>query len=281
MEDIRPIVASSPAPILRPGVLPGVTLLSACYRAQRFSRHTHDGYALGVIEAGALGFDYRGAHVVAPAGAVNLVVPGEPHDGHAAAAGGWRYRMFYFTPDVFCEAAAQMADGPRDLPWFSSGVLRDDALAAMVLETHGCLSDPETSLLERQSRLLALVTTFIRRHADDRPPEKTVGQEIGPLARVRDAIHARCGEVVSLDELARVSGLSPYHLIRAFYRAFGLTPHAYLIQTRVSAARRRIEAGMPLSAAALESGFCDQSHLNRHFRRIVGLSPGQYRNFVQ
>ena len=64
MENIPPMVQPEPAPTLAPGALPGVTLLAARYRTQRFSRHTHDDYALGVIEDGALGFDYRGATAI-------------------------------------------------------------------------------------------------------------------------------------------------------------------------------------------------------------------------
>lgn len=267
--------------ILLPQPLPGVTLLSARYRRRRFRRHTHDGYALGVIDAGALGYAYRGAHVVAPAGAVNLVVPGEPHDGHAVAEEGWRYRMFYFEPQVLADVAAQMADGPRDLPWFPAGVVHDSVLADLVGRTHRCLSDPASSGVARESALLGLLSAFIRRHADDPPPEKAAVSAAGPLSRARDYIHDHSDDAVSLSDLARTAGLSPYHLIRAFRRAFGLTPHAYLVQTRVAAARGRIDAGVPLAEAALASGFADQSHLTRHFGRIVGLSPGAYRNFVQ
>ncbi len=64
--------------------------------------------------------------------------------------------------------------------------------------------------------------------------------------------------------------------MRAFSRAFGLPPHRYVIGRRVDAARRRLLAGEPPAAVATAVGFCDQAHLTRHFRRVLGTSPARY-----
>ena len=86
----------------------------------------------------------------------------------------------------------------------------------------------------------------------------------------------------SLDDLAKAAGLSPFHFLRSFARATGLTPHAFQVQARLHLARRLILAGHPLAAVASEAGFADQSHLTRLFTRSYGTSPGAYgRNFVQ
>ncbi len=77
--------------------LKGLGLLRATYINHSFSRHIHDGYAIGVIEQGALAFSYRGENIVVPSGHINLVIPGEAHDGHAASEAGWAYRMFYLN----------------------------------------------------------------------------------------------------------------------------------------------------------------------------------------
>jgi len=103
--------------IWKPEGLEGMECLRAEWGDVRFERHFHDGYAVGVIEAGALGFKYLGRDEVAPAGSVNMVVPGEVHDGHAASSGGWRYRMFYLDSDVVERAVRDMgARGTEPLP---------------------------------------------------------------------------------------------------------------------------------------------------------------------
>ncbi len=82
--------------------------------------------------------------------------------------------------------------------------------------------------------------------------------------------------LLSADHLAEAAGTRPFRLIRAFKRQHGLPPHAYLTQLRVRRARDMIAAGCPPALAAAEVGFADQSHLNRHFKRILGITPGRY-----
>jgi AraC-like DNA-binding protein len=97
---------------------------------------------------------------------------------------------------------------------------------------------------------------------------------------VRDYLDAHCADNPSLADLARLTGLSPHYLNRLFQRQVGLPPHAYLVQRRLMRARQLIRAGHSPLEASLESGFSDQSHLHRHFKRTHGLTPGQYHRAI-
>ena len=79
-----------------------------------------------------------------------------------------------------------------------------------------------------------------------------------------------------LTELGRRVGWTPFQTIRAFRRAFGMTPGEYLQAVRVAHAKRLIEQGCALTEVALAVGFCDQSHLTRVFKRVDGRTPGAY-----
>ena len=261
--------------------LPGLELLRARYVTQTFARHTHEGFAVGIIESGALGFHYRGENVVAPAGAINLAVPDEAHTGHAATHAGWTYRMFYLDAGTIRQAASEIADRSVSLPFFRTGVIQDDSLASIIYQLHLAMEPAHASTLERQSRLLWMLTQLILRHAEDRPPIRKTGQERGSVRLVRDYIEAHYGEDLSLDRLARIANLSPFHLIRVFRNQTGLPPHAYLTQVRVRHARTFLAQGWSIAPVAMETGFVDQSHLTRHFKRIVGVTPGQYSKIVQ
>lgn len=81
---------------------------------------------------------------------------------------------------------------------------------------------------------------------------------------------------VSLASLADLCGLSRFQLLRSFSREMGVTPHAYLIQLRVSKARRLLATGKSPVEVALLTGFADQSHLTRAFVRQFGVTPGRY-----
>ena len=261
----------------RPSYQPGLELLKASYLTHQFDRHSHDGYAVGVIEEGALGFNYRGRNVVAPAGAVNLAIPDEPHNGFAAAEAGWTYRMFYLDPEILRQAARQIHNGFRSLPFFDSGVIFDPKLARAVRLAHKSFEDPRASALERESRLLNMLTRLIAVHSEDRPVLRPVPHARQAVARVKEYIEDCHMENISLDRLARLAGLSPFHLTRVFRREVGLPPHVYLKQVRVFKARELLGQGLPIAEAAAEAGFTDQSHLSRQFKKLLGITPGQYR----
>ena len=85
----------------------------------------------------------------------------------------------------------------------------------------------------------------------------------------------------TLAEMAADVGLSRHHLVRTFGAAAGMPPYAWLAQHRVSKARRLLDAGYPPAEVAGLVGFADQAHLTRWFRRVLGVTPGAYRNSVQ
>ena len=260
--------------------LGGVELLRARFLTHAFSRHFHEGFAMGCIEHGAMRFNYRGESVVAAKGQVNLVVPGEAHDGHGADSDGWAYRMFYLKPEALMEAAGALVARP-DFPHFRMGVIDDPALAGCVASTHRLLESPNVSLIEKETRLLRLLVHWISRYADQRGGRPEDGGEHGAVRRAREVIEDRFPEDIPLTELARLAGLSPFHLVRVFERRLGITPHAYLTQTRVERARQRLATGGRIADIAVDCGFSDQAHLTRLFKRQTGITPGKYRKIVQ
>lgn len=93
-------------------------------------------------------------------------------------------------------------------------------------------------------------------------------------------IHANYALDVSLADVAAAAHLSPYHLTRLFKKATGVSPHQYLIRVRVESARALLTAGAgkrSLAEIAAAAGFADQSHLTRHFKRMLGVTPKQLR----
>jgi AraC family transcriptional regulator len=101
----------------------------------------------------------------------------------------------------------------------------------------------------------------------------------GKLQAVTDYIEAHLDAELTLDDLAAVARLSPYHFARLFKNSTGLPPHQYVISRRVERAKEllRDEGGLPLADVATEVGFANQSHFTRHFKRLVGVTPKRFR----
>ncbi|WP_428559407.1 MAG: AraC family transcriptional regulator [Solidesulfovibrio sp. DCME] len=251
--------------------------LWASFRRRRFARHSHAGYALGVIEAGALAFRYRGSRLVAPAGSVNLAQPDVPHDGEPALAEGWRYRMLYLP----AEALAMVLPEGAPLPFFRQGVIEDPGLAARVADVHRLLLSRRAGELARQTHLLSLLAAWVARHADTAPRPAPLGPEPRAVRLVLDILEARYVENVSLAELSAATGLTPWHLSRVVTRQTGLPPHAHLLARRLRAAREALAGPGRLADIAATCGFADQSHMTRAFAARFGLTPAAYRKIVQ
>jgi AraC-like DNA-binding protein len=99
-----------------------------------------------------------------------------------------------------------------------------------------------------------------------------------PLAvrRARAFLHDALADKITLDDLAEHAALDKFHLVRAFRSEVGLPPYEYLTYLRIARARELLRDGALVADAAQAVGFCDQSQLHRHFRRIVGVTPGAY-----
>jgi AraC family transcriptional regulator, chemosensory pili system protein ChpD len=94
--------------------------------------------------------------------------------------------------------------------------------------------------------------------------------------RVRALLAERFADKVHLDELARVAGISKFHLLRQFRAATGLTPQQYQRHLRIEKAKLALDRGESASEVAFACGFVDQSHFTRAFRACTGVTPGRY-----
>ena len=98
----------------------------------------------------------------------------------------------------------------------------------------------------------------------------------GEVRLVRDFLDSAYQRPIVIDDLTALTGLHRATLIRLFHQQVGLPPHRYLVQRRVEAAKTHLEQGDALAEVALLTGFADQSHLTRHFKRLTGVTPAAY-----
>ena len=249
-----------------------VEYLSADYQDFAFPPHLHDGYGIGVIERGAQRFrSGQQSPVLMPKGTLCVINPGMVHEGRAGTDGGWRYRMFYPSQNL---VARTLADEGARAPSFDGHVLQDDALYLQFQALHRA-SQQAADLLERESRTLMFLRELFARHARVDVAAGSLRQP-RTVSLVRQMLHDGCTAPLSIGDLAVEAGVSETQVIRSFTAAIGLAPHAYLVALRIERAKVLIRRGHALADVADRTGFSDQSHLSRHFKRITSLTPGQF-----
>lgn len=248
----------------------GIETLQAFFAGHAFDRHAHDTLAVGQTDSGVQRFRYRGRQHDSTPGGMIVLLPGEAHDGECGGGEGFSYRIAYLDPGYGSDLLREAGLGPH-LPFAREPVLFDVRLQHAFGFLWSALDcDGRAETLRQDEALVALWRAL----AGDRV--RFPGAAPDRLRMARDALADAPDRSWSLDELASIAGLSRFALCRAFRRAYGVSPHAWLLERRLTHARHCLAAGMPAAEAALAAGFADQSHLTRHLKRRFGMAPGRF-----
>ena len=152
-------------------------------------------------------------------------------------------------------------------------MIADPELASTLASVLAHLDEDVDPLLIDQ--FVSDIASGLARHA--KGPVKPMGLlALDRMERARQYLEDNFDRAVQSDELEEVTGLDRYRLIRQFRACFATTPYRYLMMRRLQKARSLITLRHPLVDIAGETGFADQSHLNRHFNRAFGVTPGRW-----
>ena len=251
----------------------GLHYLAANYSRREFPRHVHQEYLIGLIESGVHDVWCRGDWWHAQSGSIATFAPDEPHFGGAGSENGWSQKIFYLPEQLVSEVLKDTEGSLRCPPGFKTP-FHHDPHVAFGLKRLWYLLETNASDLEIEEKLHEVLPKIFTRYGgwEDRVAK------IAPatLARVRDYIHAYLAEPIQLNDLALIAGISKRNLIAGFSAYFGLPPQRYLIQIRINEAWNLLRRGVEIADAASAVGFADQSHLTRHFRSMLGVTPARY-----
>lgn len=255
----------------------GIETVRAHFEGHAYDPHWHDSYLVGITEQGLQQFNCRRQQHNSTPGKVFLLEPGDIHDGTAPEAGGFTYRTLYLDPRwLDRELRAQFEEAPDNAQLsFAATLAEDPRLAIATADAFEAMHRDELRIVRQTAldHLLANLTSHLRWRTliDPDPRLPLVAQ------RARDYLHSHLHQDIGLDDLAQVTGVDRFRLSRAFKAAFGLAPHAYLIQLRLTRARHLLARGEAPVSVAAALGFADQSHLGRWFQRAYRMTPADYR----
>src|SRR5258706_1670540 len=257
-----------------------VGLLQARYVQHAYPRHSHDYYVNCLVERRGHSFTHKGTQYLTPGGGVIWINPGAVHTGEAIDQQSFEMRSIYPTISHMQMAALELTGRNQALPFFREVRVDDSRVMKSILSMHKALSE-RADVMEVESMFISTLAQLIKRYADFHFAEQKVGNEKKAIEKARLFIEEYFAQSVSLNALAQHVALSPYYLLRAFSAEVGMQPHAYLESVRIRNAQRLIEIGQPLTDIALAVGFSSQSHMTNRFKKIIGVTPGQYAGQIQ
>jgi AraC-like DNA-binding protein len=257
------VVAAAETIAWRPHV-PGIReVFHARFFEHAYPQHTHDAWTLLIVDSGVIGYELDRREHGSTDDVVTLLPPHVPHNGRAVRPGGFRKRVLYLERDLLTGIDAAVGT-----PTLADPMLRD-----RISGLHRALGPGDE--FEASSRL-AFIVERLQQHLVGAvaPPVRVRDRRLA--CRLRELIDSRIVTGLSLDEAGAVLSADPVHLVRTFSREFGLPPHRYLTGRRVDVARRLLLDGMRPADVAVAVGFHDQSHLHRHFRKMLGTTPARF-----
>ena len=259
----------------RSSELSGVEAIHASYIRHAFPKHSHNAYTITYVEKGAMGLENGGRRYAIAAGQIGVVLPGDIHTGYAATEDGWTFRSFYFPEHFLEDLCAELIGTSHQAFEFANEPFRDLELEKQICHARSVFLQQKNSL-EQSSLLYSIFSTLMTRHAKRCRPLRKASGENQAVELVRDYLHSHYLENLQLQDLANLVDLHPVYLLRAFRKVVGLPPHSYQRQLRIERAKQLLSAGVEISQVAYVTGFADQSHFTRHFRRLVGVTPLKY-----
>jgi AraC-like DNA-binding protein len=251
------------------GPVPESALKTAC-----------DGLLVGLLVTGTVKALYRRETHILRRGTLILGQPDEVVAFAPASRTSRPVRICLSCPrEVVQRVANEIAGGTSATPFFPNFITTDPHLATLFLAFQRTLDSPATPL-ECSSRFHDVLACVISRHASASQTRPNVRTERYAVRRVRQYLHENYADNVTLDELARLVGLSGFHLNRVFRIEVGIPPHAYQTHVRVTNAKLLLAKGWSIDQAAMAAGFFDQSHFTNQFRRLFGYTPGVYQKNI-
>jgi AraC-like DNA-binding protein len=252
---------------------PSVAGMFRVEREDRVKTTYAEHFSVVVIYEGAFDGWYRGGVRTHVAGAVKLKEPGEVHRDVRVHA-PFTIQGAAFSPEVVARAAAALGvRGP--LHFRAPGLGAGERATRLAFAMHAALVRADAPEIERATLVAETLGEVLAVSAESKGSR---GGERAPRAvrLARAFLHDALADKITLDALADHAGLDKFHLVRAFRAEVGVPPYEYLTHVRVCRAKELLQRGMRVAEAAQAVGFYDESQLHRHFRRIVGTTPGRF-----
>jgi AraC-like DNA-binding protein len=189
-----------------------------------------------------------------------------------ASSSPLEYSMVYIPFDELKRHATDMG-----LPQVEPALvaLADPSLADRLVSFVGLAMRPDSDALAVQTEWCVLIAALISRYAGSDPREIPDDRQSLAMRRALAYLHDAWNQAIPLERLAQEAGMAPTYFCKQFAKSYGLAPHRYQTVLRIKRAKAMLTAGTAIADVATATGFADQSHLGRHLKACLGVTPGE------
>jgi AraC-like DNA-binding protein len=244
----------------------GITALKASMNKFSYKKHAHEEYAIGVTLKGVQDYSLDGHSLKSYENGIMLFNPEQIHDGKAEHyKEGLDYVMLYIKPELFLEGLEK-----KEIIKFSNPIIYDEKIKQDILNLNSAILNEKDEVICSEL-YLNLVDNFSSKDFLIHYKNETEF-----IKKAKEMMYYELDNVLDLEQMSKEFNISKFQFIRMFKSNTGLSPYQYFLNTKLIHAKKYLDATKDLYATVVEFGFTDLSHLNRHFKRVYGLTPFEY-----
>lgn len=247
--------------------VPQIELRQNWRTANGYDLHSHEEYSVGLIDEGTSLYHLHPTQYAIKTNDLVTIDSNAVHSCNPTTA-DWSYRMVFIEPHYL---STLFGTKPHQLR-FSKAFHNDSKLTLLFNDLFTSLVQEEPSLVIESQLIQLCEPLWI-------PKQEGTIIALASIKRIHELLQDQPQHDYNLQYLSTLAELSPYQLIRQFKKAYGLPPHAFQLDLRIKKAKPLLRQGMSLSQVALELGFADQAHFQRHFKKRLAVTPKSYQNY--
>ncbi|SIR94242.1 transcriptional regulator, AraC family [Aquipseudomonas alcaligenes] len=260
----------------RDPALPHMESRRACHSRACYKPHSHPTFSIGAVDEGRSLFSGAGDQPVALYPGTLVWVPAaRVHACNPASGTAWSYQMLYLDAEWMQALRRESALGPV-APDEPVRIIAEPARYARFCRLNALLFS-DAAAADKEAAVIEFIGDFDATHAHGIEVPGPDTAQAGRLRAVFDRLQRSPAADVSLHELAQLSEMSRYQLIRTFRAITGMTPHAWQLNLCINLAKEQLLNGTSLADVAYGLGFADQAHFQRVFKAYTGITPGRFR----
>jgi AraC-like DNA-binding protein len=243
-----------------------ITALKAKMKKFSYKKHAHEEYALGVTLNGIQKYNLDGINQSSYKNGVMLFNPEQLHDGESGNNDeSLDYIMLYIKPELFLEAL-----GEKNIVKFSSSIVYNEKLKQDIINLSSAIFFEKDEALCNELLLNITDNFSTNDFILDYKKENLI------VKKAKEMIYYELEDILNIDEIAKELNLNKFQFIRMFKTNAGITPYQFFLNCKLIHAKKYLEQTKDLYATVVEYGFTDLSHLNKHFKRVYGLTAYAY-----
>ncbi len=256
----------------------GIEAVTGVNISNFFKRHIHKAYIIGTVTEGKRVILHPGGSSEISNGEIFIINPGQVHSCGSAQENIFHsYQVLTVSPDKMQSIAKQISEKPENKPYFKLIKYNNLELSDLFSVIFKLL-ETTTFQLEIEGKINSFLSKIVLELSEFPPVIYQTGDQNLSVKRVCDYIANHYSENLSLNRLSKIACLSPYHFQKVFTKIMGISAHDYLTYHRIGEAKKMLLFSKEIADIAIKTGFADQSHFSRVFKKTVGIPPGKFIN---